>query len=130
MRKITRFDITKHHIHTKFEVTSKFGKASSFSAILDSGAPFTELSDKSLQLAGYEATAGEHVIKPDQETQKYSKIKLVKSIVLGQELDDWIVYISKFEKSWGVDALIGLDFFRQFKVTINYKEGVILSGRY
>lgn len=130
MQKITRFDITKYHIHTKLEVISKSGKVTSFSAILDSGASFTELSDKSLQLAGYVIPVDNHIVKPHQETQKYAKIKLVKSIVLGQELNDWIVYISHFEKSWGIDALIGLDFFRKFEVTVDYQNGHLITKSY
>ena len=36
-------------------------------------------------------------------------------------------YVSHYEKHWGVDALIGLDFFRQFRVTIDYKVGQIIT---
>ena len=32
-----------------------------------------------------------------------------------------------FEKSWGIDALIGLDFFRSFRVEINYSKGILIS---
>ncbi len=37
------------------------------------------------------------------------------------------VYVSHFEKSWGIKALIGLDFFRYFRVTIDYKAGHLIT---
>lgn len=37
---------------------------------------------------------------------------------------------TSFEKHWGVDALIGLDFFRKFRVTIDYQAGQIITEPY
>lgn len=70
------------------------------------------------------------MIKNHQQTRKHSKLRLTQATVLGQTLTDWVVSISKFDESWHVDALIGLDFFRKFKVTVNYKEGMLLAEPY
>ena len=39
-------------------------------------------------------------------------------------------FVSHFEQSWGIDALIGLDFFRRFLVTIDYKNGFLVTSPY
>lgn len=130
MQNVTQFDTSKHHIHAQLQIKSKSGQVVFFSAVIDTGASVTELSDSSLKRAGYTVDSSSVHIKHDQETQKYSKIRLSEASVLGQKLTDWVVYISKFDEGWGVDALIGLDFFKQFKVTIDYKQGIITTEPY
>ena len=76
MSKITRFDAKKQHIHTWMRVKSSSGKEISFSAILDTGAPFTEISDRSLARAGFHTAKSKVQTKDLQETQKYGKIRL------------------------------------------------------
>jgi hypothetical protein len=34
--------------------------------------------------------------------------------------------VSRFDPAWGIGALIGLDFFRRFKVTIDYGKAVLV----
>lgn len=62
------------------------------------------------------------------QTQKYGKIILPHIQVCGHTIEKLEVFVSHFEKSWGIDALIGLDFLRQFKVEIDYSKGIITSG--
>jgi hypothetical protein len=66
-------------------------------------------------------------IKPELETQKYAKILLPSITICGHTIDDFKVMVSRFDPAWGIAALIGLDFFRRFKVTIDYGEGVLVS---
>lgn len=122
-----RFDTKKHHIHTKLRVKSQSGMDVSFTAIVDTGAPFTELSDRSLIRVVYHTPQSEITTHDLQETQKYGKVRLVEAHTLGQCLDNWIVYVSRFDASWNIDALIGLDFLRRFKTTIDYGQGLIVT---
>ncbi|MFT4924383.1 MAG: hypothetical protein ACI8WB_000461 [Phenylobacterium sp.] len=41
-----------------------------------------------------------------------------------------IIKTTSFESSWGIDALIGLDFFRRYQLTINYPKGLLISQPY
>ena len=41
-----------------------------------------------------------------------------------------MTHYTSFEKDWGVDALIGLDFFRHFRVTVDYKAGQIITEQF
>lgn len=47
---------------------------------------------------------------------------------LGSWLSGIEVRVARFYESWGVDALIGLDFFRPFPVKIDYQRGVLEVG--
>ena len=130
MRSSTPFNTAEHHIYTRLKIVSARGRTFELRAILDTGAPGTEISDRSLKKIGYPLRPSNLKPKKHQQTRKYSKIRLTQASVLGQTLTDWIVRVSKFDESWQVDALIGLDFFRKFKVTVNYKEGMLLAEPY
>ena len=129
MLKITPFDIGKHHIRVRMVVLSRLGSKHFLNAILDTGAPRTEISDRSLILAGFPFEMKDVVPGKFQQTRKYAKVRLKNAKLLGQTLEDWVVHISKFDESWGIDALIGLDFFRQFEVRVNYKKREIATLR-
>ena len=124
---LTKFNPTRQHIHVQMLLKSQSGKEVLFNAILDTGAPYTELSARSLAKFGFKEAKTTLPTKAMQETQKYSKIRLAKVTTLGHRLENWVVYISRFHESWGIDALIGLDFFKRFKVTIDYSKGEILT---
>ncbi len=62
------------------------------------------------------------------QTQKYGSLVLPHLSVCGQTMTQVEINISRFEKSWGIYALIGLDFFRRFSVTIDYERGVLEVG--
>jgi hypothetical protein len=97
--------------------------------LLDTGAPATEFSDQALQLIGLlDDTKKDVSLKPGLQTQKYGKITLPILKVCSHRIDALEVYVSHFEKSWGVDALIGLDFFRRFEVNINFAHGQITTN--
>ena len=65
-------------------------------------------------------------IKPEQQTQKFAKIVLPSTTICGHAIDDFEVMVSRFDPAWGIAALIGLDFFRRFKITIDYGRGELL----
>ena len=127
MRTVTPFDISQHHIHTEFSVADDSGRPLRFDGVIDTGAPWTEFNDHFLARAGLvELSDDEIPIKPELETQKYAKILLPSITICGHTMDDFKVMVSRFDPAWGIAALIGLDFFRQFKVTIDYGQGVLV----
>jgi len=65
-------------------------------------------------------------IKPGLETQKYARILLPSLTICGHTLDDFKVMVSRFDPDWGIAALIGLDFFRRFRVMIDYGQGALV----
>ena len=67
-------------------------------------------------------------LKPGLQTQKYGKIILPQLEICGHSINNLEVYVSHFEKSWGIKALIGLDFFRRFKVTVDYGLGQLVTA--
>jgi hypothetical protein len=51
-------------------------------------------------------------------------------IICGHKTECFDVFVSRFEKSWGIDALIGLDFFRRFMITVDYSNGFLITEPY
>ncbi len=103
----------------------------SVAGILDTGAPRTEFSDQFLVHTGFMNSTNENVsIKSGLQTQKYGMMTLPSVTICGHQMDDFEVFVSHFEESWGIDALIGLDFFRRFLVTIDYTNGVLVTSPY
>ncbi len=123
---ITQFDTKQNHIYVEFALEIGPRRLDSLRGILDTGASHTELSDHFLHLVGIEIPKTVK-IKSNQQTQKYGKLTISTFDICGHDLRNFPVYISRFEETWGIDALIGLDFFRQFDVRINYKLGQIIT---
>ena len=127
----TSFDTDKHHIHLEFIITDLNDIWHSVAGILDTGAPRTEFSDHFLIYTGFLDTKNEKArLKPGLQTQKYGLIELPSITICGHQIKSFEVFVSHFEQSWGIDALIGLDFFRRFQVTIDYKSGFIVTSPY
>ncbi|MDP2600687.1 MAG: hypothetical protein Q8P84_08165 [Deltaproteobacteria bacterium] len=125
---ITHFDITEHHIHVELFVTDSRGGRHSFDGVLDTGAPRTEVSDKFLALAGLiKEPAKRILIKPGLQTQKYGKLVMRKIEICGHTIENFEVLASRFDGAWGIDALVGLDFFRLFRVTVDYGKAEIVT---
>jgi len=131
MQSISTFNPEGRYIVIPIFVSTKHGRRRQFKAILDTGAPRTEFSDESLHFAGFVTKQEENVkIREGLQTQKYSDIVLPNVEICSRTISDLNVYVSRFEKSWGIDALIGLDFFRRFRVTIDYQNGQIITEPY
>lgn len=127
----TPFDTKKHHIYIPFSLVNPLGEQESLLGILDTGAPRTEFSDSFLVHMGFIKASNPNIgISPALQTQKYGKLSLPSIEICGRTIDDFEVLISRFDKSWGVAAIIGLDFFRRFRVTIDYQRGQIVTEGY
>lgn len=121
------FDIKRPHIHLEFYITDLEGNSHTLDGILDTGAPRTEISSQFLIYSNIlklsdlpPARLGKSL-----QTEKIGKLVLPKVEICGQHILGLEAYISHFVEGWGVDALIGLDFFRKFKVGIDYSLGII-----
>ncbi len=131
MQNVTTFDPPARYISFPIYVTAKNGRRHKFDALLDTGAPATEFSDEALQFAGLLDEKKENVtLKPGLQTQKYGKLQLHEIEICGHTIENLEVYVSHFDKIWGIKALVGLDFFRRFKVTVDYKAGHLVTEPY
>ena len=131
MRNFTAYDPHKRYINLQIYVADKSGKKRDFLALLDTGAPATEFSDEVLQYLGFLEKPSEDIkLKPGLQTQKYGEVVLPHVEICSNIIKNLSVYVSHFEKNWGVDALVGLDFFKMFRVTIDYKDGQIITEPY
>jgi hypothetical protein len=70
------------------------------------------------------------IIPTGLQTHKYGKLTVPSVKICGHEITAFEVIVSSFEASWGIDALIGLDFFRRFLITIDYSKGVLITEPY
>jgi|WetSurMetagenome_2_1015567.scaffolds.fasta_scaffold141139_2 hypothetical protein len=127
MPNITIFNTKAPYIFLSVFVTAANGSNHEFDAIFDTGAPRTEFSDTALQYAGFLNETKPVSLHSGMQTQKYGKILLPQIKICGHSINKLEVFVSHFEKSWGIDALIGLDFLRQFKVEFDYSKGFITS---
>ncbi|GEM_PF-882050 len=128
LENLTSYNTNQPHIYIELLVTNPKGIVYSATGILDTGAPYTEFSDDFLVYGGFlETKSGKIILKPGLQTQKYGKLILSSVIICQHQIDGFEVCISHFESSWGIDALVGLDFFRRFRVTIDYSNGMLLT---
>ena len=129
MQKITTFDTSEHHIYLISHIVDWHDVMHTFRAILDTGAPTTEFSDEFLNSVGLLKSKDMKKIEPAflEQTKKYGKLAIPKIECLGHDIKNVTVRVSKFAEGWGVDALIGLDFFRRFRVTVDYSKAEIVT---
>ncbi len=127
MPNITTFDARAHYIFLTTFVFTGDHKRHQFDAILDTGAPSTEFSDRALKYSGFLEVTKDVGIKEGLQTQKYGKIILPRIQICGHQIENFEVFVSHFERSWGIDGLIGLDFFRRFRVEIDCSRGILTT---
>lgn len=132
MHQFTPFDTKRHHIYTPFVVTHPVtGTKHSFEGIVDTGAPRTEFTDIVLARIGVIKEPKADVrIKEGLQSQKYGKVIFPRFEICGQVLENFQVFVTKLDGAFGVDALIGLDFFKKFRVTIDYQKGQLITEAY
>ncbi len=129
LKTTTPFDTNEHHILINVLIDTGHEIRWRIKAILDTGAPWTEISDEFLRNAGIPGSVPRNIPIPEGlQTQRFGKLALPELSICGQTLWNIEVKVARFEQSWGVDALVGLDFFRHFPVTIDYKRGVLEVG--
>ncbi len=123
------FDSSRHHIYVEFELLDSKGIIRKGRGILDTGAPRTEFADSYLSHLGIlEIENNAEMKQPDgHQTKKYQKIILPSVSICGHRFKNTEFIVSRFEKSWGIHALIGLDLFRNARITIDYKSAQIIS---
>ena len=125
------FDSSRHHIYVEFDLLDKKGIIRKGRGILDTGAPRTEFADSYLHHLGmFTSYPSELDIPKEQQTKKYNKIVLPSVIICGFNFKHTEFIVSRFEKSWGIHALIGLDLFKNARITIDYKKSQIISEPY
>lgn len=76
---------------------------------------------------GFYPQSFESTIRSGLQTQKLGKVTLPLIDICNQQLLEYEVCVFNFESSWGIDALIGLDFFRRFEVTVDYARGMLIT---
>jgi hypothetical protein len=131
MQTVTPFDTGKHHICIDFLLIDNTGTRHDCFGVVDTGAPRTEFSDAFLVHAGLIASVESDIsIQPGLQTQKHDTLVLPSVVICGQSLKDFPVMVSRFDEGWGIGALIGLDFFRRFRVTIDYERGNLICEPY
>lgn len=131
MKNTTTFDPQSRYIILPIFVSAADHSRYKFKAILDTGAPSTEFSDEVLQYLGFLDNVKYNIkLKGGLQTQKYGKIVLPHLDICSHSVNNLEVYVSHFEKTWGIKALIGLDFFRRFRATIDYQLGQIITEPY
>jgi len=115
----------------EFFITDSHGTTYSAAGVLDTGAPLTEFSDQFLCYAGFiESRRDNAIIQTGLQTHKYGRLTLPSVEICGHEINALEVIVSSFEASWGIDALIGLDFFCRFLMTIDYSNGILITEPY
>lgn len=125
------FDSNQHHIYIKFEIVDIKGIVRFGLGILDTGAPRTEFADSFLTYLGMMGEFQSGISIPEgQQTKKYSKVIIPEVTICGCKFSNKEFLVSRFEKSWGINALIGLDLFRQSRITIDYESSTIISEPY
>ena len=129
MPHFTTFDTSAPYIFLQVYIKSADNKVHEFDALFDTGAPSTEFSDRALHYAGLIGNTENAELKDGLQTQKYSRMILPEIQICGHTIQDLNVFVSCFEKSWGIDALIGLDFLRKYKVEIDYSKGHIVTEK-
>jgi hypothetical protein len=127
MPNITTFDTTKPYMYLPVCVESSYGTRHEFDAIFDTGAPRTEFSDRALKYAGFLSDTQDVAIPNGLQTYKYDRIILPSITICGHEIKHLDVFVSLFEESWGIHALIGLDFLRRFRTEIDYSKGMLVT---
>lgn len=131
MHNYTTFDPAERYIFIRVAVADVDGKKKDFLSILDTGAPITEFSDEALLQLGYlDEAKADIALQPGLQTKKYGRVTLPHVEICSHPIDNLEVYVSHFDKSWGIKALIGIDFFRRFRVTVDYDEGVLITKPY
>jgi hypothetical protein len=127
MPNTTTFDTNAPYIYLPISVISGNNTLYEFDAIFDTGAPRTEFSDTALAYAGVIGATKPSVLKDGLQTQKYAKAILPQVHICGHSIENLEVFVSHFEKSWGIDALVGLDFLRRFRTEIDYSRGILVT---
>ena len=95
--------------------------------VLDTGATFTLLPWYIAEELGYNpATSNEYVTITTASGTLEAPLITLKSVnVLGKNVENLKVIVHTLPESSHVDGLLGLDYLRNFKLTLDFKNGVL-----
>ncbi len=118
------FDPKQGLVIVRTELTGPSGNALLRFA-LDTGATGTIVNAGPLVAIGYDpALAPSRVqVTTGSGVEFAARVELMKLAALGQERHDFLVLCHTLPPSTGVDGLLGLDFFRDQTLTIDFKRG-------
>lgn len=94
---------------------------------LDTGATGTMLNAGTLAFLGYEPDKVNDKVQmiTGSSIETVPRIQLIKFIALGNIIENYTVLSHNLPPSTAVDGLLGLDFFRRKKLTIDFELGLI-----
>jgi len=106
------------------EVTGPSGNALLRFA-LDTGATGTIVNAGPLVAIGYDPalTPNRVQVTTGSGVEFAARVKVSKLVALGQERTDFLLLCHTLPPSTGVDGLLGLDFFRDQKLTLDFRNG-------
>ncbi len=95
--------------------------------ILDTGSSFTHLPWRVLQAIGYDPGTSKERVKvvTPSGVEIPPKVKVKRIRALGKLIEDIDVLCHDLPPEAKVDGLLGLNFLRNFNISIRFKEGII-----
>jgi len=95
--------------------------------ILDTGSSFTYLPWRVLEAIGYDPGTSKEKIKvvTPSGVEIPAKVKVKRIRALGRSIEDIDVLCHDLPPEAKVDGLLGLNFLRNFNISIRFKEGII-----
>ena len=94
---------------------------------LDTGASLTTLNTFALVMAGYDPATSPHRVEltTGSGLEYVPYLRIGKITALGQTREDFPVIAHTLPPSATVDGLLGLDFFRDRQLTIDFRKGLL-----
>lgn len=123
------FDSTKQLVVVKVRIVGPAGGAT-LNLAIDTGASATVIGWDSLGIVGYEPADafGKVQMTTGSKTEIVPKIKLKQIVALGKRRQGLEILAHSLPKGASVDGLLGLDFFRRYKLTIDFRKSTVKLG--
>ncbi len=118
------FDRKQGLVIVRAELTGPSGKAL-LRLALDTGATGTIVNAGPLVAIGYDPalTPNRVQVTTGSGVEFAARVELSQLVALGQVRDDFLVLCHTLPPSTGVDGLLGLDFFRDLRLMIDFRKG-------
>ncbi len=94
---------------------------------VDTGASVTSIRNELLELVGYDLSMvlNRARIVTGTQVEVVPRLSIARIAALKQERENLVVVAHTLPPSAGVDGLLGLDFFQDQTLTINFRDGLI-----
>jgi hypothetical protein len=121
-----RFDPKANVVIVSAQILGPFGEATA-NLIVDTGATWSLLSRQVLLASGYEpdAPGGRRVIVTASGSESVRSFRVQRLRALGKERADFPVICHDLPTALRVDGLLGLDFIRRYRLSIDFPAGFI-----